>query len=47
RFVAAYPQTLGRIARRHEYVDLRYTNGFSLRVTDFGRDGVQKEKAKG
>jgi cell division protein FtsQ len=47
RFVAAYPQTLGRIARRHEYVDLRYPNGFSLRVTDFGRDGVQKEKAKG
>ena len=47
RFVAVYPQTLGRIARRHEYVDLRYTNGFSLRVTDFGRDGVQKEKAKG
>jgi cell division protein FtsQ len=47
RFIAAYPQTLGRIARRHEYVDLRYPNGFSLRVTDFGRDGVQKEKAKG
>ncbi|MBS0338082.1 MAG: cell division protein FtsQ/DivIB [Proteobacteria bacterium] len=44
RFVAAYPQTLGRIARRHEYVDLRYPNGFSLRVTDFGRDGTPKAK---
>jgi len=44
RFVAAYPQTLGRIARRHESVDLRYPNGFSLRVTDFGRDGAPKAK---
>lgn len=32
RFVAAHPETLGRIARRHEYVDLRYPNGFALRV---------------
>jgi cell division protein FtsQ len=45
RFVAAYPQTLGRIARRHEYVDLRYPNGFSLRVTDIGR--AVPPKAKG
>jgi cell division protein FtsQ len=34
RFVEAYPATLGRIARRHEYVDLRYPNGFALRVPD-------------
>ncbi len=34
RFVAAYPLTLGRIEQRHEYVDLRYPNGFSLRVPD-------------
>ena len=32
RFVAVYPQTLGRIPQRHEYVDLRYPNGFALRV---------------
>jgi len=32
RFVDAYAATLGRIARRHEYVDLRYPNGFALRV---------------
>ena len=37
RFVAAYPQTLGRIALRHEYVDLRYPNGFALRVPEFER----------
>jgi len=34
RFVAAYPETLGKIQRRHEYVDLRYPNGFALRVPE-------------
>lgn len=37
RFVAAYPQTLARVQRRHEYVDLRYANGFALRIP--GLDG--------
>ena len=32
RLAAAYPQTLARMARKHEYVDLRYPNGFALRV---------------
>ena len=32
RFVAAYGQTLAKSPRRHEYVDLRYPNGFALRV---------------
>jgi cell division protein FtsQ len=34
RFVAAYPQTLARMQRRHEYVDLRYPGGFALRVPE-------------
>jgi cell division protein FtsQ len=34
RFVAAYPATLGRLAREHELVDLRYPNGFALRVAE-------------
>lgn len=34
RFVAAHPQTLARMQRRHEYVDLRYPNGFALRVPE-------------
>ena len=37
RFVETYPATLGRFARRHEYVDLRYPSGFALRVP--GLDG--------
>ena len=44
RFVAAYRQTLGHIARRHEYVDLRYPNGFALRVHEFERPGTPKAK---
>jgi cell division protein FtsQ len=32
RFVDVYDQTLGRVPGRHEYVDLRYANGFALRV---------------
>lgn len=34
RFVAAYPETLAKMPQRHEYVDLRYPNGFALRVAD-------------
>lgn len=34
RFVAVYPQTLGRMHGKHAYVDLRYPNGFALRVPD-------------
>ena len=34
RFVETYPTTLGRLPRRHEYVDLRYPNGFALRVPE-------------
>jgi cell division protein FtsQ len=34
RFVAVYPETLGRIAGRHAYVDLRYPNGFALRIPE-------------
>lgn len=34
KFVELYPATLGRMARRHEYVDLRYPNGFALRVPE-------------
>jgi len=32
RFVAAYPESIGKLARKYEHVDLRYPNGFALRV---------------
>lgn len=34
KFVEAYSATLGRMSRTHEYVDLRYPNGFALRVPE-------------
>jgi cell division protein FtsQ len=34
RFVGAYETTLKKMFRRHEYVDLRYPNGFALRVPE-------------
>ncbi|HEX2565942.1 MAG TPA: cell division protein FtsQ/DivIB [Burkholderiales bacterium] len=34
RFVGAYDATLRKIPRRHEYVDLRYPNGFALRIPE-------------
>ena len=42
RFVAAFPDTLGRLARRHEYVDLRYPNGFVLRVPELAHAAANK-----
>ena len=34
RFVETHPSTLGKIPRRHDYVDLRYPNGFALRIPE-------------
>lgn len=34
KFVDAYPATLARGGQRYEYVDLRYPNGFAVRVPD-------------
>jgi len=34
RFVAFYAQTIGSLNRRLDYVDLRYPNGFALRVPE-------------
>jgi cell division protein FtsQ len=39
RFVGAYELTLKTIGRKHEYVDLRYPNGFALRIP--GLPGVK------
>lgn len=39
RFVTVYDQALKSIPRRHEYVDLRYPNGFAVRVPDLATRG--------
>lgn len=33
RLVAAYPESIGRMTHKVEHVDLRYPNGFALRLT--------------
>ncbi len=35
KFVEAQPATVARTGKKHEYVDLRYPNGFALRVPDW------------
>jgi cell division protein FtsQ len=35
RFVAAWPASLGRLQRRPEHADLRYPNGFALRIAEW------------
>jgi cell division septal protein FtsQ len=34
KFVEAHAATLGRSGKRPDYVDLRYPNGFALRMPD-------------
>ena len=34
RFVSVYPQTVGGLRHRVDYVDLRYPNGFAVRVSE-------------
>jgi cell division protein FtsQ len=34
RFVGAYGRTLGRLDRRIDFVDLRYANGFAVRIPE-------------
>jgi len=46
RFVAYYAHTLGRLDRRLDYVDLRYPNGFALRVPEIMRPGAEPNSMK-
>ncbi|MGB5080458.1 MAG: cell division protein FtsQ/DivIB [Burkholderiales bacterium] len=42
KFVAVYPQTVRKLPRAPDYVDLRYPNGFALRVPDAPKAGIGK-----
>jgi len=42
KFVAVYPQTIRMLPRSPDYVDLRYPNGFALRVPDAPKAGTGK-----
>lgn len=46
RFVAAYPRTIEPLKRRIEYVDLRYANGFAVRVPGLGAEKPPAKRTK-
>ncbi|MBI4193903.1 MAG: FtsQ-type POTRA domain-containing protein [Betaproteobacteria bacterium] len=46
RFVASYPRTLGRLGRRIDYVDLRYANGFAVRVPELQSQRTEPRKRR-
>lgn len=47
RFVDAYPATLARARARREYVDLRYPNGFAVRLPEPERTARADKDVKG
>jgi cell division protein FtsQ len=47
RFVAVYPALQKELERPAEYVDLRYPNGFALRLPGSGHGGTAAPSAKG
>jgi cell division protein FtsQ len=49
RFVAAYPRVVAGLNRRLDHVDLRYPNGFAIRVPDLlqGGDGDTAARKRG
>ncbi len=47
RFVAAYERTLGKLGRRIDYVDLRYANGFAVRIPELKYEKNQPKGPKG
>jgi len=46
RFVALHNRTLGRLGRRVDYVDLRYANGFAVRVPDLNPEKVTPKRGR-
>jgi len=47
RFVAAYRYTIEPLKRRIEYVDLRYANGFAVRIPGLGVETPPAKREKG
>jgi cell division protein FtsQ len=46
RFVAVFGRTVGRLNRRIDYIDLRYPNGFAVRIPEL-KDGAPSVRRKG
>ncbi len=46
RFVALHGQTIGRLERRIDYVDLRYANGFAVRVPELRHEKSEPKRGR-
>jgi len=46
RFVAARDRTLGRLGRRIDYVDLRYANGFAVRIPELRHEKAEPKRGR-
>jgi cell division protein FtsQ len=46
RFVEAHARTLGSLGRRVDYVDLRYPNGFAVRIPGLRQEQVEPRRAR-
>ncbi|MBI3045164.1 MAG: FtsQ-type POTRA domain-containing protein [Betaproteobacteria bacterium] len=47
RFVTVHGRTLGRLGRRIDYVDLRYANGFAVRIPELRRETAKRGRGAG
>lgn len=44
RFIAAYDRTVNRLQRKLDYADLRYPNGFAVRIPELKREPQEKRR---
>lgn len=47
RFIASYERTLGKLQRRIEHVDLRYVNGFAVRIPELKNEKTEPREKRG
>ena len=46
RFVALHDRTIGRLERRIDYVDLRYANGFAVRIPELRHEKAEPKRGR-
>jgi len=46
RFVAVHDRALGRLGRRIDYVDLRYANGFAVRIPELRHEKAEPKRGR-
>lgn len=47
RYIANHERTVGRLARRIDHIDLRYPNGFAVRIPELAKEGTDGAVRRG